>query len=173
MLKRRSVGLVVVGLAVLVGGAAQAQAQVMPSRAQRVVNTLGREASSIVSWAYPTVTFRGFDGCGWNGVANELTCRFRYLDMFGDAESRVLGFSLDDSGFVSGIKDVQGDSLIPPFTVLRGFSGVLAKAARADLDRTVGDNDEARRQLLLLLAQEPEPEQVLMFLLNIDIVLHS
>jgi hypothetical protein len=168
MSNARSVSLVGVGIAVLIGGTLHAQE--VPLQAQRAAQVLQEEASTIVSWAYPTATFHNFDGCSWNARTDELGCAFTYVNMFGGEGSRLLGFSLDGNGFISRIRDGGGDGWFPPFTTLRSLKG-LVELASADLERSSGEDDESKRQLLALLAKGPEPEQVLRFLLNVDIAL--
>ena len=168
MSNSRSLGLVIVGIAMLVGGTLHAQEA--PPSVQRAAQVLQEEASTIVGFAYPTVTFHGFDGCSWNAQTDELGCAFTYVNMFGGEGSRLLRFSLDGNGFIDRIRDGGGTSWLPPFTTLRSLKG-LAELASADLKRSNGEDDESKRQLVELLAKGPEPEQVLRFLLNVDIAL--
>lgn len=166
--KMRLVGLLVAGVVTV--AATNARADEAPGRVLRAARVVQQEAKTIVAWAYPTVTFRGFDGCAWNG-ADELDCRFTYKDMLGDRESRVLRFGLDEDGMISGIADGDGEGFIPPFATLRGVKGMLAAMAKSDLQRKAGADEEGQRALLQLLSNSPEPEEVLSFLLNVAIFL--
>jgi hypothetical protein len=157
--------------ATLALGASRAQAQVPPEQVSRTFEAIQENGKMVMAWVYPTVSFTDVGPCNWATADGGfiLACRFDYIDD-GDRDARLLRFRLDRRGFVRAIEDGGGDSFVPPFTFLRVTKGLMSHMAKDELAK-LPEGDDDRRALLELVAQSPDPSQILAALLNIRIVL--
>jgi len=157
---------------VLVSG--RALANEAPAPVDRTYQAVKANAKEIMAWVYPTVTFDGLAGCSWGQTAAGfvLGCRFDYVDD-GDNDSRLLRFHLDGRGMIKRIEDGGGDSVFPAFFTLRVTKGMAVELAQRELAQSSHHIDADERALLRLLSRSPEPEELLAFLLNLDIASRS
>jgi len=116
-------------------------------------------------------TFEALAGCEWSrpGAGFALACRFNYVDD-GDHDSRVLRFRLNQQGLIVGIDDRGGDSVFPAFFTLRVTKNLAASMAQEELAKNSTTLDADQRALLQFLSKSREPEEILAFLLNVQIV---
>jgi hypothetical protein len=158
--------------AMIVLGAARAQAEAPPRAVERTHQAVVQNGADIMAWVYPTVRFDGVAGCEWVRASGGfvLGCRFDYVDTDGSSDFRLLRFRLNPQGFVTRIEDGGGGSIVPAFVVVRVTQGLAAKLAQDELAHRSGQLDADKRALLRLLAESPEPEEILAFLLNLAIV---
>jgi hypothetical protein len=155
---------------VLVG--AQAFGQDAPPQVERAARAIRANAADVMAWVYPSVKFAQIAGCEWGASAGgfSVSCRFDYVDD-GDQDARTLRFRLNSQGFVTRIEDGGGDSIFPAFFTLRVTRGLAAEMAKQELAKNSATLDADDRALLRLLSRSPEPEEILAFLLNIQIAL--
>jgi hypothetical protein len=73
-------------------------------------------------------------------------------------------------GHITRIEDGGGGSIVPAFFTVRMTQGLAAAMARDELAHHSAKIDADKRALLRLLAESPEPEEILAFLLNLVIV---
>jgi len=178
--RRRPIGTPVVAaalaaLALIAATPRPARADEVPPRLAGALRTVRAEGNTIMSWVYPTVTFRGVGDCAWaqRGDDAGVACWFRYSDLDGSRAARKLGFTVNDRGFISQIVDLGGDDITPAFTFLRLTKGLIRDMAKDELARQQPSASDADRQLLELLSRSPDPEEVLRFLLNVEILASS
>jgi hypothetical protein len=169
-MRKLSWSLLVAGVVVVAG--ARARAEESPGQVARAHRAIQANATDIMSWVYPTVKFEGIGGCEWAEATGGYTvaCRFDYVDA-GDHDARVLRFRLNGQGMIKQIEDGGGDSIFPAFFTLRATKGLAAEMAQRELAQNSAKLDADQRALLRLLARSPEPEEILAFLLNIQIAL--
>jgi hypothetical protein len=152
------------------GASAAARPPEIPAAVQRAARVVRSEGRMIMSWTYPTVTFQGVTGCEWAGATGgyALSCRLAYADPDGERSSRLLVFAVDEQGLLRGVRDGGGTSSVPAFFVVRMAKEVIARMARESFDQQA-KNDELEQAFVSLLANGPEPEEVLTFLLNLKL----
>jgi hypothetical protein len=169
-MRKLSWSVVVAGMMILVG--ARAHAEESPAPVARAHQAIQANAADIMSWVYPTVRFDGIAGCEWAEATGGfvVACRFDYVDA-GDHDARVLRFRLNGQGMIKQIEDGGGDSIFPAFFTLRATKGLAAEMAQRELAQNSAKLDADQRALLRLLARSPEPEEILAFLLNVQIAL--
>lgn len=150
---------------------ARAHAEEAPRAVERTHQAIRQNAADIMSWVYPTVTFDGIAGCEWFRASGGFTlaCRFDYVDTDGAHDSRLLRFRANGQGFITRIDDGGGDSIVPAFFAVRVTQGMAAALAKDELAHNAGNLDADQRALMRLLAQSPEPQEILVFLLNLHI----
>ena len=153
-------------------GAARAHAETPPAPVARTHHAVQRNGADIMAWVYPTVTFDGIAGCEWGRASGGfvLACRFDYVDNDGDNDARVLRFRLNAEGLITRIEDGGGGSVVPAFFAARLTQGLAAALAQEELAHNSSRLEADKRALLRLLAESPEPEEILTFLLNLAIV---
>ena len=139
---------------------------------ERTHQAVRQNAADIMSWVYPTVTFDGIAGCEWVRASGGFTlgCRFDYVDTDGGHDARLLRFRLNAQGLITRIDDGGGGSIVPAFFVVRVTQGMAAALAQDELAHNAANLDADKRALMRLLAQSPEPQEILLFLLNLQIV---
>jgi len=167
-MRKLSWSLLVAGVVVVAG--ARARAEESPAQVVRAHRAIQANATDIMSWVYPTVKFDEIAGCEWAPATAGFTlaCQFNYVDA-GDHDARVLRFRLNAHGMITGIEDGGGDSMFAPFWVLRATKGLAAEMAQRELAQSSAKLDADQRALLKLLSRSPEPEEILAFLLNVQI----
>jgi len=150
---------------------AQAYGQESLRQVDRAHDVVVKNAPGIMSWVYPSTTFEALAGCEWSrpGAGFALACRFNYVDD-GDHDSRVLRFRLNQQGLIVGIDDRGGDSVFPAFFTLRVTKNLAASMAQEELAKNSTTLDADQRALLQFLSKSREPEEILAFLLNVQIV---
>lgn len=151
---------------------ARAHGQDSPPQVERAARAIQANAADVMSWVYPSVKFDQLAGCEWAQAEGGfvLACRFDYFDA-GDHDARTLRFRLNPQGFVTRIEDGGGDSVFPAFFTLRVTKGLAAEMAQRELAQNASKLDADDRALLRLLSRSPEPEEILAFLLNLQIAL--
>jgi hypothetical protein len=147
-----------------------AHADEVPASVDRTVRTIQAEGKAIMAWVYPTVAFSRVGTCGWGQTRDgfDVGCSFFYKDD-GDPGVRRLTFHLNAGGLITSISDAGGTSFWPPFATMRLTKDFLAQAARDQLE-TNNNMDSDTRAILALLATNPEPEDILALILDVEMV---
>ena len=168
-MRKLSWSLVVAGMMILVG--ARAHGEESPAQVARAHRAIQANAADIMSWVYPTVRFDGIAGCEWEeATGGHRRVPVRVRRRRGPRRARV-ALPPERAGMIKQIEDGGGNSIFPAFFTLRATKGLAAEMAQRELAQNSAKLDADQRALLRLLARSPEPEEILAFLLNVQIVL--
>lgn len=154
--RSRSVLLAIAAIAFTASFASNASAQT-----SRACTTIEQNATTILFFAHPTVTYKGLDylgACRMADGSSGVSYRFRWESAFGNAGSSTLHFGHSNAGRIESIQSGGTTGWVAPFFA----SGIAVEAAKGwllkneqlannPLFRTAIERADAKSILVLLL----------------------